>query len=167
MTKPKKSAVPETAPNMSAAEHIYGVPKYIQILAKSRGCRAFSGQRVSSRPLLQWVRHNARLIAEITAKRETAAADRNEMEQLKVRKLRVEIEALDLKRQNDLGLLFLKTEACELYDTCWAAVQEEAKTLMDRQQYRDFIIAVKHRLGLLISLGESQHGPLPPPASSL
>ncbi|MEI6676916.1 MAG: hypothetical protein WCO57_17230 [Verrucomicrobiota bacterium] len=167
MTKKPKSAAPETAPNMTAAQHLFGVPKYIQILAKSRGCRAFSGQRVHRRQLLEWTRRNHRLVAEVTAQREAQAADRNEMEQLKVRKLRVEIEALDLKRQNDLGLLMLKTEAAELYDRCVAIVCEEAQLMMDRPTYAAFIAGIHRRYEPLRALGESQHGPPPPPASSL
>jgi len=166
MTTKTKSQPPEFAVNMSSAEHLFGVPKFVQVLAKSRGCTAFVFQRVHRRPLIAWTKRNARLVAEITAQREALANERGELDRLKCDKLRLETEALEIKLQADKGLVMLKTEGEELYDRCWAIVQEEARTLMERQQYRDFIIAVKHRLGLLVALGESQHGPLPP-ASSL
>ncbi|MEI6654160.1 MAG: hypothetical protein WCP45_05275 [Verrucomicrobiota bacterium] len=167
MNKKTKSQPPEFAVNMSSAEHLFGVPKFVQVLAKSRGCPAFVFQRVHRRPLLAWVKRNARFVAEVTAQREAAAADRGEWDRLKCRKLELETEALGIKLQADKGLTMLKTEAEELWSHCAAIVMEEAKTLMDREQYRDFIAAIKGRYAQLQALGEAQHGPLPPPASSL
>jgi len=167
MNKKTKSQPPEFAVNMSSAEHLFGVPKYIQILAKGRGCSAFAGQRVSRRPLLQFVKRNARLIAEITAARETAAADRGEWDRLKCRKLELETEALGIKLQADKGLTMLKTEAEELWSHCVAIVCEEAQLMMDRQTYKEFIAGIQRRYEPLRALGEAQHGPPPPPASSL
>lgn len=150
MTTKTKSQPPDFAVNMASAEHLFGVPKHIQILAKSRGCLGFAGQRVHRRPLLQWVRRNHRLIAEATAQRSATAADRGEMERLKVRKLLAEVQALDLKLLCDKGLMFLKTEAEELWGACAAIVMEEGRLMMDSVTYREFITRLKARLAHII-----------------
>ncbi|MCX6879864.1 MAG: hypothetical protein NTW21_39575 [Verrucomicrobia bacterium] len=152
MTKQHKTPIaPDIAQNMAQAETLFGVPKHIQKLAKSRGCDAFHGQRVHKKPLLAWVRKNAKLVAATVADLERTAASKSELAELKRQKMALEVAGLEFNLDKDKSKYTLTAAAQADWLTASAIYQEEAKSLMERDHFRIYVDRVHARLQALVN----------------
>lgn len=141
--------IPRIAQNMSQAENLFGVPRDIQKLAKRAGCPAFRAQRINGAELLQWIDQNQDLIAaaheERIAGQENAELKRQKLA-AQVERLGITIEAEQMRLDVARGLLLPRATVRESWSAQWAVIEDEAKALLPRAEFVEFIWRVKSRI---------------------
>ncbi|MEO8617676.1 MAG: hypothetical protein ABI600_21285 [Luteolibacter sp.] len=134
---PSADEIPDVALSHAAAQKLWGIPGSELTRARREGCQAFRGNRIYRDPLLAWLKENPR--PEITGDADTEDA-------LKNRKLKAIVETLELKLAKERDELVPKSLVAEEWARGVAIVQEEAKTLMERDHYAVFITRIKARI---------------------
>jgi len=146
-TKPKnKTKVREIAQNQGQAAKLFGVSIAVQRAAKLAGCDAFRGARVHRTPLLKWIAAHKQIAADADA----AAKDKGSEAELRRERLAVQIERLRFDLEVAQGKYTLTTVYQEVWAQDCAIIQEEAKTLMERDKFRVFIDRIKARIQSVI-----------------
>lgn len=146
--KPKtKPPVPSCANSMKQAAQLWKIPMPILRAAAAAGCGAFRNHRVYRSDLTAWLQNHPEVFQQVAE----TASNRDRMQALRCQKLQLQTQALEFQLEIAKGLMIPKTEAEETWSSCVAVVTEEAKSALDREQYRLFIERIKTRISAIIA----------------
>lgn len=150
-SKPSKPAahVPlEVAANQKAASASWNVPLAVLKAAKAGGCKAFSpGGRIKRAEFFAWLRtHEGE--AEQAVALDLAKADRQELEN---EKIRAQIRLLRSRDDRESRTVIPMEEAVAEWSRALSILESEYKSLMDPEHFRVAQTRAKSRIGEVLA----------------
>ena len=140
--RPRTFVEEDSSESMKIAESKWGIPIGVLKVAKAAGCPAFVGHRIFRPALVQWLADNPEITKEGNEKTTEA--------ELKRKKLQNEVTLGDFKIANESKKTIPRDEAKNEWARGMAIVQDEAKSLMERDHYRVFVERCRDRIGNII-----------------
>lgn len=146
--KAKRGTAGEYVESMKVAEAQWKIPVHVLRVAKAAGCPAFSGSRIKRAELEQWLAENP----EAKAEGDQAATEA----QLRRQKLNNEVTLGNLRIARERKESIAVIDAQTVWAIVVSVVQEEAKMMMDRDEYRTFVIRCKTRIPTIEDLSPQE-----------
>jgi hypothetical protein len=139
-TPPAKNK-PIIADSIARAAAIMNIDVATIRAAKVAGADGFRGHRINVEKLAAWMKKHpaiAKASIEATARKASTSA-------MAERKLKAATELLEHRLMKERGEVIAKSLVVETWAAIWAAIEDEAKGLMDKAVFPVFVSRVKAR----------------------
>jgi hypothetical protein len=131
----KSKTNPAWLETMRAVQARWGIPRAELVRAKSAGCEAFRGGRIYRDELVEWLAANPR------------PAGEGQVENIRVEKVRKQVEKLSLEIDTQRGKLVSRETAKQFFGEVVNDIFDLLDKALDREQYNRIARELKIRIG--------------------